>query len=204
MGQVLALDALLAARHVWRGQQRVHAPSEQSTGIEALDAAMPLSGWPEGALTEILIPVDGVGELDLLMPTLVRLTAAGKLVVLIAPPYVPYPPGWQARGVDMSHVRIIDGDQKQALWVFEQCLRSGSCAAVVGWPTKIDHHGLRRLQVAADTGRSLGFVIRDKKHAESASPASLRLEIDIKRHVAVRKCRGGNVPNRAFLIPQYQ
>jgi cell division inhibitor SulA len=125
-------------------------------------------------------------------------------VVLIAPPYIPYAPAWQARGIALSSLMIIDAEPKQAVWAFEQCLRSGSCAAVIGWPQRIDHPSLRRLQVAATTGHALGFAIRDRQHAESASPAALRLEIGLDRHVTVRKCRGGLVPMRAYPIAQFQ
>lgn len=200
MGQVVALDALLDERRVWRGRPVAPPPSAQPTGHAALDAALPTGGWPEHALTELLLPADGVGELDLLLPTLARLTNAGADVVLVAPPYVPYAPAWQARGVDLRRLHVIDADPKQALWAFEQALRSGACAAVLGWPSKVDHHGLRRLQVATDVGHALGFVLRDRKHAEEASPAALRLELDRERQVRVRKCRGGPAPAPAFAI----
>lgn len=72
----------------------------------------------------------------------------------------------------------------------------------LGWPHKADHHALRRLQVAADTGAALGFAIRDRRHAEQASPAALRLEIQVDRQVRIRKCRGGNPPPRAFALRQ--
>ena len=200
----VTMEALLNARHVWRGALAQKKDGSEPTGLAALDAALPAGGWPEHALTEILLSADGVGEIDLLIPTLARFTQAQKTVVLIAPPYVPYAPAWQARGIDLAHLIIIHSNARQAVWAFEQCLRSGSCAAVVGWPQRIDHHALRRLQVAATTGHALGFVLRDHQHADNASPAALRLEIGVDRHVRVRKCRGGNVPMRAFPITQTQ
>ena len=147
---------------------------------------------------------DGVGEIDLLTPTLVRLTQTGKTVVLVAPPYIPYAPAWQVRGIALASLMVIDAEPRQAVWAFEQCLRSGSCAAVIGWPQRIDHSALRRLQVAATTGHALGFAIRDRQHAENASPAALRLEIGLDRQVIVRKCRGGIAPARVFPITQFQ
>jgi cell division inhibitor SulA len=202
MGQVLALHELVAARHVWHGRSARPFDQGMPTGIDALDDALPLGGWPKGALTELLLPADGIGEIALLLPTLARLTQAQQRVVLIAPPYIPYAPAWRAGGVRLPYLEIIDADPKQAFWAFEQCLRSGSCAAVVGWPLKADHHGLRRLQVAADTGAALGFALRDRRHAEQASPAALRLEIGSDRQVRIRKCRGGHPPARAFALRQ--
>ncbi|MEO7073196.1 MAG: translesion DNA synthesis-associated protein ImuA, partial [Rhodanobacter sp.] len=164
----------------------------------ALDAVLPGAGWPAAALTEILLPADGVGELQLVLPTLARHTQAGRTVVIVAPPYAPYTPGWEARGVVMSRVDIIHAEPRDALWATEQCLRSGSCAAVLAWPQHADDRALRRFQVAADTGKALAMVFRDRRHAAQTSPAALRLELETQPtlQVRVRKCRGGNVPGQ--------
>ena len=197
MSNVVALASMFEGRQVWRGRA-THAPSsDQPTGWSALDAVLPSGGWPEASLTEILLPADGVGELQLVLPTLSRCTRAGRTVVVVAPPYMPYAPGWAARGVVMSRVDIVNADPRDALWAAEQCLRSGSCAAVLAWPTQADDRALRRLQVAADTGKALAFVFRDRRHAAHASPAALRLELETQPslQVRVRKCRGGNAPS---------
>jgi len=201
---VVALEQLLASRTLWHaGRRAAIAPDGESTGFEALDALLPQHGWPRRALTELLLPVDGVGELSLLLPTLARLTQAGGTVAVVAPPYVPYAPAWQGAGVELSQLQVIDASPRDALWAFEQCLRSGACAAVLGWPMNADAQALRRLQVAADSGECLGFALRDRKHAANPSPAALRLEAvrDAAQGTAwrVRKCRGGPVPMRGFV-----
>lgn len=200
MSETLPLNNLITAQHLWRGRPSARPVGREPTGINALDDALPMGGWPEHALTEILLPAPGMGEIDLLLPTLRRLTQASQHVVLIAPPCIPYAPAWQARGVDLRHLTLITAEPKPALWAFEQCLRSGSCQAVIGWPERIDHPALRRLQVAADTGHALGFAVRPSRQAEQASPAALRLEIIADRTLRVRKCRGGAVPTQSFLL----
>ncbi len=197
------LDALLTRQTVWRaGRAPIAAPRGEPTGFDALDALLPQRGWPCAALTELLLPCDGVGELALLLPTLARLTQAGGIVVLVAPPYVPYAPAWRDAGVELSNLHIVDADARGALWAFEQALRSGACAAVLGWPQRVDAQALRRLQVAADSGDCLGFAFRDRKHAANPSPAALRIEY-VRNDEGVgawhvRKCRGGNAPQQAF------
>lgn len=203
MGSVVALESLLAAQTLWHAGRGAVAPVDsESTGHAALDRLLPQGGWPRGALTELLLPADGVGEIGLLMPTLARLTRAAGAVVLIAPPYLAYAPAWQAGGVDLAHLHLVEAAPRDALWAFEQCLRSGACAAVIGWPGNADGRALRRLQVAADSGDCLGFALRDRRHAVNASPAALRLEYvpERERHGAwhVRKCRGGHPPAQAF------
>ena len=204
MAAPVPLEALLAARALWHaGRSAAVAADGEATGFDDLDALLPQRGWPRRALTELLLPADGVGELSLLLPTLARLTQDGGAVAVVAPPCVPYAPAWQAAGVDLSRLQVIDASPRDALWAFEQCLRSGACAAVLGWPATGNAQALRRLQVAADGGGCLGFALRDRRHAANPSPAALRLEA--VRHACdgiawqVRKCRGGAVPMRGFV-----
>ena len=198
MQAVVSLDSMLAAQTLWHaGRHPAAAREGESTGHAALDDLLPQRGWPRRALTELLLPADGVGELSLLMPTLARLSREGGTLALIAPPYLPYAPAWQAAGIDLGVLQVIEASPRDALWAFEQCLRSGACAAVVGWPRQADAQALRRLQVAADSGDCLGFVLRDRKHAANPSPAALRLEHDGDGW-RVRKCRGGPAPTRAL------
>jgi cell division inhibitor SulA len=202
MGAVVALSNLLDARQVWRGRALPIPAGAQPTGWAALDAALPAGGWPDAALSEILLPVDGAGELQLLLPTLARLSRGARPLVVVAPPYAPCVAGWQQHGVDMRRVDIVAAAEAEVLWATEQCLRSGSCAAVLAWPRQADDRALRRLQVAADTGRALAFALRDCRHLSSASPAALRLEIEAapRARVWVRKCRGGAVPAQPFAL----
>ncbi len=193
MNAVVALDGLIRERRVWRGRPAALPPGAQPTGIAALDAALPTRGWPEAALTEILLPADGVGELQVVLPTLARLTRQGRRVVVVAPPYVVYAPAWQAAGLDLAQLSVVDAARGDIAWALEQCLRSGSCAAALGWLAQADDRTLRRLQVAAGSGQALGFVFRDRAALANPSPAALRLEIE--RHgLRVHKCRGGNPP----------
>ena len=192
MGAVVALDTLFNGGQVWKGRPAPPAASPQPTGHAALDAALPSGGWPEAALSEILLAGPGVGELQLVWPTLARLSAAGERIVLVAPPYTPYPHAWQNAGVDVRQLSIIRAEERDALWAVEQCLRSGSCGAVLCWPRKADDRALRRLQVAAETGQTLAFAWRSLSEAINASPAALRLAVEARpAQVRVLKCRGG-------------
>ena len=213
------VNSLLDGDTLWRGHSPHHGPdrgmadraARQPTGYAALDTVLPRGGWPDQALSEILFGADGVGEIRLLWPTLARLTqtGAGRPVVLIAPPYIPYAPAWQAAGIDLRHLQVVQApNSTEALWAAEQCLRSGACSAVLCWPHKADDRALRRLQVAAQTGQALGFVFRDQRESRNPSPAALRLQISSELSgpkVRILKCRGGTPPANAIpLNPQSQ
>ncbi|MDF4206745.1 translesion DNA synthesis-associated protein ImuA [Pseudomonas protegens] len=192
MGAVVALDSLFNAGRVWKGRPAAAPASPQPTGHAALDAVLPTGGWPEAALTEILIAAQGLGELQLLWPSLARLSAAGERIVLVAPPFVPYPQAWQNAGVDVRQLSIIQAGDRDALWAAEQCLRSGSCGAVLCWPQQADDRALRRLQVAAESGQTLAFAYRPLETARNPSPAALRIAVQGRPgQLRVLKCRGG-------------
>jgi hypothetical protein len=141
------------------------------------------------------LPANGSGELQLLWPTLARLSQAGERIVLVAPPFIPYPHAWMAAGVRLQNLSVVHAQGKNALWAAEQCLRSGSCAAVLCWPQNPDDKALRRLQVAAETGETLGFALREQQAAQNPSPAALRLSLQGPAgQVRVLKCRGGLAP----------
>lgn len=202
MGAVVALDGLLAARRVWRGQP-IALPSvaPEPTGHAALDQALPAGGWPEHALSEVLLPADGVGELALVWPTLARLTRGGQRVALVAPPYRVHAPAWHSAGVDLRHVQVVEAAPRDAIWATEQCLRSAACKAVLCWPQKADDRALRRLATAAAEGQCLAIAFRSRREAANPSPAALRLAIELAEGtIHVLKCRGGTAPARAFSL----
>ncbi|MGE7989604.1 translesion DNA synthesis-associated protein ImuA [Pseudomonas sp. NPDC089554] len=206
MGAVVDLDGLLEQRRVWRGRQAQARPlGLQPTGHEALDARLPEGGWPAAALSELLLAGPGCGELHLLWPSLARLTAQQGRVVLVAPPFLPYAPAWQAAGVDLGWLVQIEAEPGEALWAAEQCLRSGSCAAVLCWPERADDRALRRLQVAAETGQALAFACRPQQAAHNPSPAALRIAIDAcPAQWRVLKCRGGLAPANPIACPGWE
>lgn len=193
-----ALNDLLQQPGIWRaGDPAVRTGLEYvNTGYRVLDQALPGHGWPLGALTEILHDHAGIGELRLLMPALARLSRSGRWIVLVAPPHIPYAPALAASGIDLSRLLLVhprETGEHDHLWAIEQALRAGTCAAVLAWPGQIDGRQLRRLQLAAETGRCWGVLFRDAA-AVNPSPAPLRLQLEPADNDAVRirllKCRG--------------
>jgi protein ImuA len=72
---------------VWRAHQLGRqAVAAQPSGWATLDAQLPGGGWPHRALTELLLPHPGVGEVRLLAHALASVQRAGRLVMLFDPP----------------------------------------------------------------------------------------------------------------------
>lgn len=170
------LAPLLQRPDLWRGDALARPLREGvASGFAELDAVLPGAGWPRGALTELLAAGEGVGEVSLLLPALAALEAEAGWIALVAPPWLPHAPAWQALGVDLARVLVVRAAARDAPWACEQLLASGACAAVLAWLPQIDARALRRLQLAGAGRRSLAFVFRPAATATSASPAALRL-----------------------------
>lgn len=166
------------------------------TGHAALDAALVDGGWPRGALSELLLPATGVGELPLLLPAL-GAHACGGWLLLVNPPYRPHLPAWQAAGVDGRRLVTLHPDGADALWwSAEQAARVPGCT-VLAWTG--NHapaaRALRRLQLAARDGDAFCVLLRPAGAHRQASPAALRLQLAAGERghtrVTIVKQRGG-------------
>lgn len=189
------LTTLLQQADVWLASQKKGAADHGvSTGFAALDAELS-GGWPQGALTEILSEQQGIGELQLLMPALVKMSQQGRWIAWIAPPHIPYAPALHMQGIDLKKILVVyPRAETDMLWTVEQALRSGTCGAVLVWPNSVDGKSLRRLQLAAEAGKSMGFLFRSHRYSTQPSPAALRLTLEMTQAglaVNILKRRGG-------------
>lgn len=203
-----ALAELLRHPALWRGGGATDAPATVATGFRRLDERLPGGGWPLATLTEVLVAAAGVGEVRLLLPALCALSAAtpGKprWIAWLAPPHLPYAPALADAGLDPARMLVIRPRAGlDMLWAMEQALRSGACAAVLGWTGAASDQALRRLKLAAEEGHSPGFLFRPPIHREESSPAALRLLLtagDGGLDVEILKSRGGR-PARVERLP---
>ncbi len=192
------LQAALARGDIWQGGQTAAATlySGIATGIEALDRVLPGRGWPRRALTEILGSPDSGVALRLLLPALARLSQ-NQWLVWIAPPHIPYAPGLSARGINLSRLIWVTRQQgrNEALWAFEQALRCVGCGAALVWlDGELKPTVLRRLQLAAESGNSCGFIFRSHESEHQPSTAALRIKLKYTQDVidiCLLKRKGG-------------
>jgi hypothetical protein len=202
-----SLEALLEHPALWRGAECARNAPALATGFPALDQCLPGGGWPQGALSELLVSIAGSGEFSLLMPACARLTQAGRWVIFVAPPYIPYAPALANAGIDLSHLLLVRAEsRKDALWALEQALKSQHCGAAIGWLDRSDDSSLRRLQLGCEQSGSCGFLFMPQAVARNASPAALRLGLaacdDGQLAVHVLKRRGGPLADSIRIDPR--
>jgi hypothetical protein len=196
---------LLEHPAIWRGTCVARAEVLPS-GFGALDERLPGGGWPRSGLIEILISRFGVGELTLLLPLLATLTrsAAARSCVWVAPPFEPFAPALDAHGVALDRILVVRaptartqlkrGSLDAILWAFEQSLGSGACDLVMAWAKRPRPKEIRRLQLAAERGHTLGVLFRPAQAARESSHAALRMNIEPAARgvrVTLLKSKGG-------------
>jgi len=196
-------SALLDRPDIWRGDSLNRAGARVvPSRFPELDAALPGGGWPAGALTEIFVAHEGIGELRLIGPALA--SCRGSRLVWVAPPHLPYAPALAAAGIDIARLLIVrPASHKETLWAAEQALASNACGAVLAWMAGVTYTELRRLQIAAEGGQAPAFLFRPPETASESSPAALRIALGTSNGglaVEVFKRRGTPL-TRPVLLP---
>ncbi len=173
------------------------------TGFALLDRHLPGGGWPLGALVEILVPAGEPGCLWIVLPALRALGRQMQWMAMISPPRIPYAPALAAHGIDTAKILLVHprahGD---ALWAVEEALRADTCSSTLFWLHGPDHKTLRRLQLAAEQGHSMGFCFRPAHHAGQRTTAAVRIRVhptDDGALVDIVKARGGR-PRQALAL----
>jgi cell division inhibitor SulA/protein ImuA len=181
---------------VWRaGQVDQAAPAGIASGHARLDLELPGGGWPRAGLVEVLHDGAGLGEVSLLLPALKAVAQEGRAIAWIHPPHLPYAPALALAGVPLEACLVVrPASAEDALWSADQALRSGACGAALFWlPGRTDYAWLRRLQVAAEAGRTLAVLFRPTSAAANATPAHLRVAVSRREgllQVSLPKRRG--------------
>lgn len=198
-----SLTSVLQHPAIRRGDSVVQASHPtQSTGFAVLDALLPHGGWPIGAVSELLLPEPGSGELTLMFPLVAELTRRRQWVYLLKPPAIPYAPAWRAAGAQLRYLVWLDPrDEREVLWAAEQILREPG-NTVLSWFTRAPaDKPCRRLQLAAEQGRNLGFLLRPDSGYASSTPFGLRLGLaPVRGGIEVRVLKRRGPPVEAPVI----
>ncbi|MES1951045.1 hypothetical protein S4A8_09310 [Salinisphaera sp. S4-8] len=180
---------------VHRATRQAELPA-LSTGWPALDAQLPGSGYPIGAVTELLCQNAGLGELSLLLQALARRMAEQpkRQLAFIAPPATLHAPALAQAGIDCARLPLVRcRDESEKVWCVEQMAHAHAFTGFVVWGDRFDTTALRRLQLAAEKAVCPVFVYRPIRAAAERSPAALRLAITAGRdgqRIEILKCRG--------------
>jgi hypothetical protein len=161
------------------------------TGIEALDCLLPDAGFRVGTLVEWLAEAGSGDQLALLAaaPALVD----DRLLFVIDGEATFYPPAAAALGIDLGRLILVrprkaarstttvtkkEAPSEETLWALEQTLQSRGVAVTFCRLERMNARVFRRLQLAAERGRGLGFLIRAPSARSEPSWSDVRLSVE--------------------------
>jgi hypothetical protein len=156
--------------------------SSFSTGVAPLDRLLPGGGLRHGMLVEWLSkgPASGAAMLSLIAAR--EAAEQGGIVVVIDRRQMFYPPAAAAWGIDLDRLVVVHPRSTlEELWAAVQALRSPVVAAVWAAIHQIDDRAFRRLQLAAEVGRTLGLLLRPAAARGQPSWADVRLLAKLAR-----------------------
>ena len=150
-----------------------------SCGQPRLDALLPERGLRRGTLVEWLSTAAAAGAGTLALVAARQAAERGGPIVVVDRAGNFYPPGAQRLGIDLASLIVVrpDNDADQS-WVIDQALRTRGVAAVCAALDRADEHTLRRWQLAAETGDTLGLLVRPERVRHEPSWAELRLWVE--------------------------
>lgn len=149
----------------------------RTLGIEPLDQLLVEGGVPEGSLIEWLDFGAGSGVATVALWGAARARRSEELLVVVDSRGDFYPPASIPLGLDWRTVVVRPPRGAEALWTVEQALRTPGVGVVVGTWERWSRLAGRRLQLAAEQGGSLGFLLRPARDRREPSFAEVRWEV---------------------------
>ncbi len=172
-------------KHLERHEERRKGcPNPLAFNIAAIDQCLPCGGLAPTALHEILPAAPGVTVPALGFATALLGLAAHRAPVLWCQSSENkredlYAPGLERFGLFPHNFIIFNAAREyEVLWVMEEALRSATLAAVLGELQSLTTVSSRRLQLAAERGATIAFLIRHNLTSNAVSSAATRWQIN--------------------------
>jgi protein ImuA len=152
-----------------------------STGAVPLDRLLPGGGLRRGSLVEYLSPGPGSGTGTLALAAAREAVGDSRALVVVDCSRKFYPPAAAAWGIDLSQTLVLQpADHAAELWALDQALRCPGVGAVYAACGALDVRDFRRLQLAAESGGTLGVLVRPSRLRGQPSWADVQWQVRTK------------------------
>lgn len=150
-------------RHL-EGHKPERAAAAVSTGAPPLDQLLPHGGLVRGSLTEWLSAQPGSGAMTLALLAAREAAREEGLIVVSDRTGQFHPPAAAALGFDLSRLIVFRAaNAADEIWALDQSLRCRGVAAAWANLERLRENDFRRLQLAAESGGTLGLLMRPAK-----------------------------------------
>lgn len=169
---------------------RYEARPVVSTGAPSLDRCLPCGGLRCGSLVEYL------GQGAALAFAAADAACQERALVVVDRQQQFYPAAWK---IDLSQTVVIrPANAADELWALDQALRCPGVGAVVVRCGQLDQRNFRRLQLAAESGGTLGLLVRPAQFRGRPTWADVQWFVEpqpsrdrCRLRVELVRCRGG-------------
>lgn len=194
----------------WEAEHhRVQGTRVISSGFPSLDRLLPRGGFLANQGVEWFMERPGSGAGLLALHVAARASQAARphgqgLIVILDAVRTFYPPAVFACGITPRDLVVVrPRNESETLWAADQALRSSAVAAVWGVLPRIRARYGRRLQLAAESGNTLGLWIRPASMQPAPSWVDVQLLVrplpthdpnrgtERRWRIDVLRCRGG-------------
>ena len=168
------------------------------TGCAAIDRLLPCGGLRRGTLVEWLATAPGSGAGILALTAARGASRQGGAVVVFDRHREFYPPAAHLLGIDLAGVLLVRAHSAaDELWAMVQAMRCRGVAAVWGQIDSLSERAMRRLQLAAETGGTLGLLVRSARARGRSMWSDVQFGVEPRSatggwrlRVSVLRCRG--------------
>lgn len=160
-------------------------PGYIASGCPGLERLLPGGGYEPGCLVEWFHSGAGGTAGSLAMLSAIPAMREGKALVIIDWNHTFYPPAAAALGADLKRLVVVRPTSREdGWWSLDQALRCTAVGSV--WselPDEMDDRLARRLQLAAETGGTLGMLIRHSRTRNRPSWADVQWQVRPASHL---------------------
>lgn len=174
-------------RHLRERTARIAAPGRAVRGdgprgeAGAVGRLILGPGLEPGTLVEWVSGGEGCGAVTLALAVAARVLGRGGACVLVDPAGEFYPPALARLGVPPERTVIVrPPSPRDGLWAWEQALRCPGVAVALGPVAGLTDRHYYRLQLAAEAGGGLGFLLRPPALCDAPSRAAVRLRVSAR------------------------
>jgi protein ImuA len=165
---------------LWEGFKVPIAGADDSFGLGPIEAAFPNGIFPVGAVHEFLTtePEHAAATSGFIGGILAQLMRTNGVCLWISKARTVFPPALKVFGVPPERVIFIDLQrEKDLLWATEEALKCDGLAAVIAELPGINFTQSRRLQLAVESSKVTGFVLRTDAKKLSTTACVSRWQI---------------------------
>lgn len=147
----------------WQGFIPPAAGTTRFSGLQAIEAAFPNAIFPTGAIHEFLneVPENAAACSGFISGLLATLMQNGGACLWISASRTLFPAALKGFGIEPERVVFVDVKQeKDILWATEEALKCEGLAAVIAEVRELNFAQSRRLQLAVESSKVTGFLLR--------------------------------------------